>query len=151
MEICALRPPAQQKQTDARCHRKYKRSFESIKPGSGVRGSARVGGGGRESSPEAPGARAFIYYYFIFGPVSWVRRCEEQIGASGAPGSILIDWEWGVSTWRFHVTDVPSDSHLSFIIRAPPISIGLWERDPGHSRGINDHSVINGSISNPDC
>lgn len=78
------------------------------------------GGGGRESSPEAPGARAFISYYFIFGPVSCVRRREEQIGASGAPGSILIDWERGVSTWRFHVTDVPSDSHLSFIIRAPP-------------------------------
>lgn len=81
------------------------------------------------------------------------RRCDrqkkkkkrEQIGASGAPGSILIDSERGVSTFLNKVTLTWASLY------AHPISIGLWERDLGCSHKINDRSMINGSISNPDC
>lgn len=45
---------------------------------------------------------------------------REQIGVSEAPGSILIDSERGASTFFFFFSPPQqSDSHLSFIIRAP--------------------------------
>lgn len=60
-------------------------------------------------------------------------------------GSSLIDWERADPLFK------QSDSHLSFIIRAPHFHRPLGTGPQACSRKINDRSMINGSISNPDC
>lgn len=75
-------------------------------------------------------------------------RRDHQNGGDGGVWSTWVHSNW---LWERHIHFLNKVALTWASLYAHPISIGLWEQDLGHSHKINDRSMINGSISNPDC